>query len=554
MTLRPVREALAADVLKAADPIVADPAIVAEVVREVVGELVAGLNAQQKKSLKRLTERSQANEWTEEELARRVNDVVGLDDRSRNAVEAMRQRLIDQGVPRGTARTTAQKYANTLRRERAVSIARNEVSHVMAVARRRTWLKARDDGDIPNYSVRIWRTHKDDRNCPVCRNMNGQRAALDGVFMNGHAGPPAHPNAVLSGSLFAPYGGVTEMVSSKYNGPAVTIVSGTKRLTIGPNHPVLTTRGLVRAYLVNEGDQLIYDKRFDGSSTVRESNLEKVHSVEDSFDSLWLGSSDTFVATSGYDFHGDSEWCDEEVKVVRPEGGLLDELDPSGLQHVCKNNLMRAYTESDLATSYGPLLLGDRAVLLSTPGSVSGNDTSGAAGSVVAQNATFGTLVALTAALDADVFVAHTVDAITMGWIKCEAFDASTETGWYSSDGFVVTNCRCVEELVLGQEVIGKKDPRDDDGDGFVDDGTPMERPATKEGAVSKRQSIRKGLMKSLRRTGKHQKPPVRFDNTPAGYDWPKRTNDILLLEPPEDPVAKARQLIEKRKKEREAT
>lgn len=176
------------------DIITPDPNIVAEVVREVVGELVASLNAQQKRSLKRLTQRAADNEWTQEELARRINDVVGLDDRSRNAVEAMRLRLVRDGVPRGVARTTARNYANELRRERAASIARTEVANVLATARRRTWIAARDDGLIPNYAVRIWRTHKDEKTCGVCGPMNGQRASLTGTFMNGVPGVPAHPN------------------------------------------------------------------------------------------------------------------------------------------------------------------------------------------------------------------------------------------------------------------------------------------------------------------------------------------------------------------------
>lgn len=197
VSLAPVREAIVADVtgeVRKEELITPDPSIVADVAREVVGELVANLNAEQKKSLKRLHRKAVDNEWTQEELARRINDVVGLDDRSRNAVEAMRLRLVQDGVPRGVARKTAREYANRLRRERAETIARTEVANVLAIARRRTWLAARDEGLIPNYAVRIWRTHKDERTCKVCGPMNGQRAALDRPFRGGLMGVPAHPN------------------------------------------------------------------------------------------------------------------------------------------------------------------------------------------------------------------------------------------------------------------------------------------------------------------------------------------------------------------------
>ena len=53
-----------------------------------------------------------------------------------------------------------------------------------------------------------------------------------------------HPNAVLEGSRFIGYGHVTEMVRAVFSADAVRTETTVGGFTIGPNHPVLTRRGL----------------------------------------------------------------------------------------------------------------------------------------------------------------------------------------------------------------------------------------------------------------------------------------------------------------------
>lgn len=192
VSLHPVREAIVADVLKA--DITIDPDLIEAVALNVVGDLVRGLNDQQRKTLKRLTARALSEDWDQEELTRRINDLVGLDDRSLNAVEGMRQRLVAAGFKPGDARRQANAYAARLRAARAATIAETEVARVASIARRLTWQQARNQDELHRYAVRVWRTDKTEANCPTCSSLNGRRAAVSRPFMGGIMEPPAHPN------------------------------------------------------------------------------------------------------------------------------------------------------------------------------------------------------------------------------------------------------------------------------------------------------------------------------------------------------------------------
>jgi SPP1 gp7 family putative phage head morphogenesis protein len=187
-----VRKALVDDFT--ATKIEVDPDVLAEVVSDTIGQLVADLNRDQKASVKRFTQRALKEGWDEVTLADRINGAVGLDSRRVIAVENYRNGLIDRGVPKGDARRQAQEYAKRLRRERAEVIARTEMANLVGEAKRRSWIQARLDGVIDQYAVRVWHTAPDEMKCPVCKPMNGQRAAIDRPYQRGMAGPPVHPN------------------------------------------------------------------------------------------------------------------------------------------------------------------------------------------------------------------------------------------------------------------------------------------------------------------------------------------------------------------------
>lgn len=171
------------------------PEIVAEVVDRSIGRLVADLSNKQRTAVQRLVALAHKQGWQPSELADRLNVVVGLDVPRLNAVENYRESLIDTGVPRGVARRQAKELAGRLRANRAITIARTELARLVGESKRLAWEKAKEEGIIDQYTVRIWHTHRDERLCPICRPMNGKRAAVGRDYKTGvKKGPPAHPN------------------------------------------------------------------------------------------------------------------------------------------------------------------------------------------------------------------------------------------------------------------------------------------------------------------------------------------------------------------------
>jgi hypothetical protein len=114
-----------------------------------------------------------------------------------------------------------------------------------------------------------------------------------------------------------------------YSGPVVDLfTAGGKKLTVTRNHPVLTTRGWIAAYLLQEGDHVI--SRTTGNSAVT-SDLDQVQTAEDLYASLHmdssqispsLGSRPDSVSPTAVDFHGDGMFTQGEIELVTTELGL----------------------------------------------------------------------------------------------------------------------------------------------------------------------------------------------------------------------------------------
>src|SRR5690606_33704519 len=148
--------------------------------------------------------------------------------------------------------------------KRAATIARTEIVR----AHNEGALDALEELGVDEIGVMVeWSTAGDNRVCPLCR-------PLEGVILKtkeAHGMFPRHPNAVFAGSTFVPYGKCEELVRAWYSGPSVvlTLRSGLDRTTIGPNHPIMTRRGMVPAAQLREGDYVLYDSRSNGLSVGR---------------------------------------------------------------------------------------------------------------------------------------------------------------------------------------------------------------------------------------------------------------------------------------------
>lgn len=152
------------------------------------------------------------------------------------------------------------------------------------------------------------------------------------------------PQCVMPGGSFLPHGHLEQMVRAWYSGPAYRIARSTgvglDFITVGPNHPVLTERGWVRAHLLREGDQLVYDRLSEDPATRAELHLKQVPMVEDVYASIMELLPVTVRPATRNDLHGDGVFSQGEVHVVDVKCGLLREADPSAAQHVGEDDFV----------------------------------------------------------------------------------------------------------------------------------------------------------------------------------------------------------------------
>jgi hypothetical protein len=308
-------------------------------------------------------------------------------------------------------------------RGRADTIVRTELAYASARATTDSYRDAGDgvveqvevrDGDSAQWGPCGWRFHDDEDIA------DGSIRSLDEAEQY----PIAHPNAVFAGSSFVAYGDLREIRRARYSGPAVRIETGHAGprmvgTTIGPNHPMLTQRGMVAARDLKPGDNLIYDLRHEAAWF----DLDLKHvppRVEQVFETFDVACGHTAVARTADDFHNDGSFCYGEVDVVFPNRQLLNVWNLGGVQQASQSLLVATYVQPPILTRGGPGLSAAERVRIAATSGVS----------------RFGV-----GDVGSGHFVLAPITSIETVHFEGWAFDATTVEAIYSSDGFVVSNC-----------------------------------------------------------------------------------------------------------------
>lgn len=146
-----------------------------------------------------------------------------------------------------------------------------------------------------------------------------------------------HPNAILGGDQrIDALGKAVGASVGTYRGPAFTISTAQgHRVTVSPNHPVLTHRGWIVAQAVREGDY-VFSAVNSGVTTVRAGSAPDldnvIPTVEQEFGAVELVGASGFSPTSGLNFNDDRQFLEGEVHVVVTDDCLLPVPDPHVVQ------------------------------------------------------------------------------------------------------------------------------------------------------------------------------------------------------------------------------
>lgn len=163
--------------------------------------------------------------------------------------------------------------------------------------------------------------------CPICKALNEKKFKVS-KMMPGTNAPPIHPLCVFPNTkVIAP--DIEAMTRSSYSGCVVEIgTSDGARLTVTPNHIVLTARGWVRAKNLIKGDKVINYSR--GIKSVIESDPtdnDGIPTIEELFTSLLESGAVPAMSMpiSSEDFKGDAS-SDGEIDIIFIDGKLRNKL------------------------------------------------------------------------------------------------------------------------------------------------------------------------------------------------------------------------------------
>jgi len=270
--------------------------------------------------------------------------------------------------------------------------------------------------------------------------------------------PISHPNAIMEGSQVLSVGGIRAAYRAEWSGPVYVVrTAAGSRLTVGPNHPVLTVRGWLPARSLREGDQVL-------RSTVHRQipvlsadvHLDEVPaSVSDVFATLRHLGAHSRVVPASDDLHGDGEFCQGEVDVVAVAEAFLPYEEQArsgeGFSHqLFVPTAVRERAFRGLSTAPFRLL----GVSLPAPSTMRSIDGDPVAGSWSNFDSALSEALAYDAARAADTtsqILGRSASEIELDQIieiryveswTGHAYDLETGTGVYWCDGILVHNCR----------------------------------------------------------------------------------------------------------------
>jgi SPP1 gp7 family putative phage head morphogenesis protein len=197
--------------------------------------------------------------------------------------------------------------------QRASLIARSELAAVYAQG---SLTRARERGDA---YVRVLASN-DERTCPICAARNGRVYPVDRVLL------PFHPRCVLGDTHVSP-GLLAAAFRSRYRGNVVTVgLANGERLTVTIDHPVLTPAGWIKAETLRKGDQLLgHGLNLAMAPGAESPDLHEVPATaEQVFTAFSQACSVSSVAmpASALDLHGDGQFIEGDIEVVRANGFL----------------------------------------------------------------------------------------------------------------------------------------------------------------------------------------------------------------------------------------
>lgn len=176
-----------------------------------LAEIVQPFKADAKELIATFIAKATSGETTPSGAAKDIKDLIGLDgsiaDKTGRVwrLEKFWRELVSQGVPEKDITRRVERYKNSLLRERAEVIARNETHKAAGAGQQAAWDEAARKGYIDKTEQsKVWIVTWDEVLCPLCEPMDGMAVGMDEAFdtPNGPMDwPDMHPQCRCSANL-----------------------------------------------------------------------------------------------------------------------------------------------------------------------------------------------------------------------------------------------------------------------------------------------------------------------------------------------------------------
>lgn len=148
--------------------------------------MVTNVSDQTVKGIRAALVESYAEGRTPAAAAKEIRDIIGLTERDARLAVKKRTALLEAGKTEAEADAIMEKWIAKKIKDRAETIALNELVEAANRGQEMTWETAVDLGLIDKDVVRRrWETVSDDKTCPICAPMQGALAKVGEPFSNG---------------------------------------------------------------------------------------------------------------------------------------------------------------------------------------------------------------------------------------------------------------------------------------------------------------------------------------------------------------------------------
>jgi len=168
-----------------------------EFINQHTGELITQVTEESRKAIRGIIRQAFEEGGHPYQQAKKIIQHIGLTERQSRAVENFRRRQLEAGVSKAEADKRAEAYTRRLLWDRAENIARTETLTASNAGQHLAWLDAKDKGLLPTNFMKEYVTTPDDRRCPQCLSIDGQRKPIDAPFDTPYGPkmyPPIHPS------------------------------------------------------------------------------------------------------------------------------------------------------------------------------------------------------------------------------------------------------------------------------------------------------------------------------------------------------------------------